>query len=98
MKSGIDVNARSNLRIFTNADEVTVKEHTPVIDEPISTDADVDAVVAGERRLDLCAVPDMSKQCFQCTEPLLGILVWYGIQASQPLLRCCQRCLKIRVC
>lgn len=49
MEGRVDMNARSNLSVVPNDDEITVKEHTSVVDEPILTNTDVHAIVATER-------------------------------------------------
>ena len=41
VESGINMNARPNLSVIPDGDQITVKEHTPVIDEPVPTNADV---------------------------------------------------------
>jgi len=41
VESGVNVNARPNLSVIPDGDQITLKEHTPVIDEPVSTNADV---------------------------------------------------------
>jgi hypothetical protein len=41
MECCVDMNARPNLSIVPDGNEITVEEHAPVVDEPIATDADV---------------------------------------------------------
>jgi hypothetical protein len=98
MEGGIDVNARRNLSIVPNGDEVTVKKHTSIVDKSIATDADVYTVIASKRRLDLGTAPNLSKEHSQHRESLLAIFVWYGIQTPQVLLGLRHHALKLTVC
>jgi hypothetical protein len=41
MEGRVDMNARANLNIVPDANEVTVEKHAPIVDEPIATNADV---------------------------------------------------------
>ena len=41
VEGGIDVHARTNLSVVPNSHQITVKEHTPVVDELVATDTDV---------------------------------------------------------
>jgi hypothetical protein len=59
MEGGVDVNARSNLRIIADGNEVTVKEHAPIVDEAVATKSDVRTVIARDRSLDLRTIPDL---------------------------------------
>jgi len=43
------MNAGPNLSVVPNDDEITVKEHTSLVDEPVFPNTDVYALVATER-------------------------------------------------
>src|SRR5262249_25338609 len=81
VKGCVDVNARPDLSIVPDGDEVAVEEHAPVVNEPVPANADVHPVVATERRLDLRAATDLPEQHLQHLEPLLGVFVWEGVQS-----------------
>src|SRR4051794_38412419 len=87
MQSGIDVHARTDLRILSDVDEVAVKEHTAKIHKAVLTESDVHAVITGEWRAQLHSFPDSAQQFAQACVPSGGIFVGNSIKSSQPSLR-----------
>ena len=97
MKRGVDVNARPNLRIIADRNEVTVKEHAPIIDKPVPTNPDVRAVIAHEGGLDLSASADLTEQFPQRSEALIAIFVCNSVQLPQVTLSVGHGALKFMV-
>jgi len=97
MEGGIDVNARPNLSIVPDGDEVTVKKHASIVDKSTATNADVCTVIASKRRLDLGTASNFFKEHSQHRESLLAIFVWYGIQTPQVALGFRHHALKLTV-
>ena len=82
MERSVNVIARPNLHVVSDGDEITVKENTPIVDEPIAPDADVYTVVATEWRLNLRAATDLTEHSAQQRKALLSILIWDRVQLS----------------
>ena len=61
MQSAVDVNAGANLSIAPNGEEITIEKYTSIVDEAIAADAEVCAVIASKRRLDLCTASNFSE-------------------------------------
>jgi hypothetical protein len=97
MQSGIDVHARTDLRIRPDGYEVAVEEDTAKIHKAVLTDSDVHAVIAGEWRAQLHPIPDSVQQFAQACVPSGGILVGNSIKSSQPSLRVGHGLLQFRV-